>query len=374
MLLYFIIILMVCWGVYRYDVHCQETDRPAVYLGVVLISFILLFGFSANMGIDWISYFKDFSRYPSFSNLDISQMSIGGRMQPLWVCFMSFAKEYLCGFGGVMLVHAIFVNTVIFWYVYHHSNVRFLVILFYFISFEAFYFNIEILRESISISLFLLGLAFYYDDNRKIYYYLLAFIAFLFHSGAIVVFAFPYIFSLIEKFRGSRYFYVGLIVFGLVLANLDLFIQAASSSFLGGVQQQFSYYNSLEHNTNAAYAKLFDLSRLIILYVVYKRNGMRQSLFENCFLLYSILGIADLFSTGLYRFQNYLFIPYLIFALETIWNSLQNRRVSWGSLAFVVMSIVSFLYSYSYSFVFKGHKYYLYEIYVPYRSVFGELI
>ena len=110
--------------------------------------------------------------------------------QPFWYIFNAAIKSVYDDFTFFQFVHAIIVNTAIFYLIPKYTKKKFLGILVYFIFFYL-YFNTEILREVLAIVFFLFAYPLIFK-KKYIQYFLLCGCAYMFHAFAMFTFCLLY--------------------------------------------------------------------------------------------------------------------------------------------------------------------------------------
>ena len=195
-MLYSSIILLLLLLSYHYDV-CNNTRNRDFWFIFVLVVFVCVAGFRWRLGIDTPVYMERFYYLtPTISKLTFDDMT----ESPLFVLLNSIVFTMGGRFYIVQLIHAAFVNCLIFFYFKKHSKFLFTCILFYSIMCYT-NFNMEIMKASMGIAISL----FAYDyilENKWIKGYLLILLAILFHFQFLVLLIVPLLFSIKFDKRG----------------------------------------------------------------------------------------------------------------------------------------------------------------------------
>lgn len=187
-MIYFIVILICLACVVMYDSRRLVLGRDFFFYFLLLCA-ILVAGLRNGLGGDTIRYMEHFEAYPLLSEIN-SGTFFGVKFEPLWLLTNILLKSLSFDFYDFQIVHAIFVNSVVFLFFKRYSAFPFLTIFIYFIIFYL-YLNMEILREAVAIAFFLLS--FKYLRNRmwwKYSFYIL--VASLFHASALLLFCIPF--------------------------------------------------------------------------------------------------------------------------------------------------------------------------------------
>lgn len=214
-MIYLIVLFVLIILSVRYDIQGKTKYRDEWYLGMLAV-FILIAGLRWRIGTDTVGYlYKFYHVNPYLENFSFKNYPIG--KDPLYVLLNSIVKTLWGRFYVVQLIHASFVNILLFNYIKRHSQCIFTCIFFYAIYGYLGY-NTEIMRASMSIVVCL-----YANDfilNKKWFKgYLLYFVALLFHAQTIVMFFTPFLFFLKLNRKGLVTLCIAL-VFGFFVQGL----------------------------------------------------------------------------------------------------------------------------------------------------------
>lgn len=187
-MLYIFIIFLLLVLTYCYDYRGYDKGRNEWYL-VCLLILIFVGGLRYRLGTDTIvyedNYKYDFPSLSEYASYDFESTRYGRG----FILLAAIARSISGNFVVLQFLHAIFVNSVVFWFFKKYTQHRFFAILLYFI-FEYLYFTFEIMRESCAVSMFLIGWQ-YFLANKWGKYYICAIIAVLFHPSALILFVLP---------------------------------------------------------------------------------------------------------------------------------------------------------------------------------------
>ena len=184
-MIYLIIGLILTLSIFFFEKK-KNTDFFYWSLCVLLV---LLAGLRNFVGGDTIGYMLMWDSLPKF-NENFDFFSLTNLYQPFWYIINAFAKYIYDDFVTIQILLAIILNFSIFRLFDKYSNYRFSCVLIYYLMTYA-YFNFEILRESLSISILIISIPFLID-KKWTKYFLLSTIAFLFHTSAIILFFLPF--------------------------------------------------------------------------------------------------------------------------------------------------------------------------------------
>ena len=190
-MIYFIVFILLLILSIRYDINGKVKGRNQWYIAMLFI-FILIAGLRWRLGVDTPEYINSyFYATEPLDRFSLSKLSFGGK--PLWQLVNSFVK--MCGghFYVVQLIHATFVNTLLFIYFKRHSLYIFTCLFFYFIHGYT-NMNMEEMKASMSIVVFLFANDFLLE-GKKIKAGVLYLVAILFHSQAVILLITPFLMS-----------------------------------------------------------------------------------------------------------------------------------------------------------------------------------
>lgn len=282
-----------------------------------------------RVGGDTQAYYEFF--YKDYINLSLNDFfSIkwsNELYQPLWILLNLVSKSIYNDFTVVQIIHALFVNAVIFWFIWKNTKTPFRVIIFYFL-FDYLYFNTEIMRESIAVCIFLLSYSFL-KERKYIKYFIMSSIAFGFHTSAIILFPFPLIYGVLnKKINLKLLMIICVIVFILAFTPIvsDL-VQAVG--LLGMEKRYYSYTTYYQYNLNAYIKLAIEAFVMFILILIVNSNYNNKDLYKDRFalnmcLLFSLFAICLPISV---RFLNYFKIQLAILMVENIFYIIKNKFI-----------------------------------------------
>ena len=344
-------------------------DRINYYF--LLVLFILIAGLRFRVGGDSLGYMDDYASLPTLSELTDFDFK-DALYDPMWYIFNALIKSIYDNFIFFQIVEAIIVNTIIFWTIKKYCKYKYWAILFYFILYFL-YFNMEILRESLSVCVFLLSIP-YLLKKKWILYYLFAFIAFEFHSSAIVLFFIPFM------FRKLKFKYYVLIIALLFILTFYITPFMFFSTFYVSERiynKAFSYTN-IDINIYGLIMQFIAILPVIGFQRIRKLKKMERHTFEYLMTAYIVIGLLSLVITGFYRFLNYLSIFSLIYMVDTFMRIYKQKTHYFKTLLFV-NSFVLLIFFYQGFLMFGDTSIYqpytrFYNRYIPYYSIFNEKV
>lgn len=174
---------------FRYDINGKTKGRAQWYMAMLVI-FILVAGLRWRIGTDTIAYLKYFyHEYPAIEDFSFEKYPV--IKSPFYVLMNSLVISLGGKFFIVQLLHATFVNGLIFKYIKRHNPYLFTCLFFYAII-KYLSYNTEIMRGSMSIVICLFAND-YFLEKKWIKGYLLLLLAFMFHAQTIVLFLMPFL-------------------------------------------------------------------------------------------------------------------------------------------------------------------------------------
>lgn len=367
MIPYLIPIIISIFGIAFYDVRGHTSNRKMLYW-CVCIYLIFLFGLRYQIGWDTRNYSDLYNFFPSFRDHYIVIDKTFDVMQPGFKLLWLLTRTVTTEFWFFQLVQCTFVNIVVMWFLQKHTDKIYTVLLFYLLCFS-WYYCTEIMRESISISIFLLS----YNSLVKrhwIKYYIGVFFAIMFHISAVLLIFVPIL--VIYPISINRKFFIisGLcvIVFLILHSNLISIISSLSGNAFA--------YKLLHYTTQYAKGDLtinwmiFRILTYVILplitVLIYKYYFKEKIPYESFIAAMIIIGVGIiLFQEICVRLTNY----FRIFAMLSI-SILASRGIMLYSkkklVSYVIMIMFLLLYIYDPVRLSIEHPE---EGYAPYHSI-----
>ena len=187
-MLYLVIAIYLASLATYYDFGGRVATLRSVHRWLVLLVFVLLSGLRYRLAPDNVAYMSQFNTdVVPLGDLTFEHLA-DARYQPLWVLLNSFCKT-LGSFTLLQIATALIFNGCVFHF-FRKATTRFFtaVLLFYLTCF--FYFNMEIVRESLAVGAFLVAICRYNDRKVGAFFAWLV-VAVLFHKFAALLFITP---------------------------------------------------------------------------------------------------------------------------------------------------------------------------------------
>lgn len=362
MIIYILILLALL-----FSKTIEKKESKGIIQYILLWSIlIIIVGLQYRMGGDNLSYEDDFKMMASLKRLSSDDFSIGSRFQPLWLVFVGLVKNISDSYTFYHFIHAIFLNSIFATLFFKQTKNKFTATLLFFVSFEFFFFNIELQRESLAVATFCLA---YYQliKEKYINYYILAVIAFLFHASATFLFFIPPVYCLYKN-GYIKLLFVILLVVGIGLTAIKEFMMDLGFSVIDNLNNQVSYYSEQEVNrTNAFVLAIFTCIPFLIFIKLKQFDTSKTDFFYFCTILYCVFTISNVFDTISFRFCNYM-LPFVLIYMATIIGNTPKKQKKYLYVAFVFLTIL-YVYKYTLPAPFIRPDAKMYEMYIPYRSV-----
>lgn len=371
MIYLFVLILLLLLS-FRYDINGKIKGRDEWYL-VVLVFFVLIAGLRYRLGNDtprYIYYF--YHQYPTLDKLSIEEYAFES---PLYVLLNSFVRSFDGRFYVVQLIQSLFVNVLIFSYFRKHTKYIFTCVFFYAVTSSYFSYNMEAMRASMGIVIFLY--ANDYIFNKKwIKGYCLYSLAVFFHPQMIVAMFFPLLYFLrINKF--SVIFIIAAYFFGFyiqsVLGNYLMIFDEDSelgNRALGYVESE--KYGTYQGNLNSKIVHIFPnviYGLACLMYLKIKKIEVVNKL--QPFVILSIAFLEMQMNMHImYRFVQFFSVYLHILYAETLVNIAKDTKRLNKCLAYVRAFVIfsPFLFAVLYNRYLASYRNF------PYSSVIDRKI
>lgn len=373
-MIYLLILFTILFFLYLTEVKGKRAwTLPGCY--IVWLLFVFVAGLRYRVGGDSLYYQDIYPSLPSFGELKNYGLYENG-YGPLWYLFCAATKAIDTRFFVMQIVHALIINTAMIYFFNKYSRHLFACLLVYYV-FYYLYFNMEILRESLAIAVFLFNMKNLI--NRKWGRYMLGSLVSLgFHLSAIVLFFLPILMKMLQK----KHIKLALTILIASIAGLLFILQnmADDLEFLPLIllTKMHSYGTREVNNINGIINDLMPFFAYWLIYIIHGRliigqqAEQRTDLLFKAFLLFAFLGG---FNEGIFRFTNYLTPLAIAYSVDVVYTVAKEKRKQLNLL----VSCLAFLLL----FAHKSYYYYKdtsgladhtrrYELWYPYESVFTQ--
>ena len=376
-MLYLFIIAILLLLSYHYDFCGNEKNKKKWYIGI-LMALIFLSGLRYRLGIDTTRYIYGFyHETPFLWQLDWDFFAIVE--DPLFRLMNSIVWTLGGKFYIVQLIHAAFVNGLLFKYIWKHSPYIFTCVFFYFI-WKFFAFNMEEMRASMAVVICLFAND-YIIEKKWIKGIMLYAIGCFFHASTIlVIMMIPLLFFLKMNIKGLGFLLGAYIVGGILMSFLEDHIPMLefSETMSNKAEGYFSSDDLTEQLGNVFYfivniVPFLLYSTVSLLYVKHRKKDIQLLKLEQLLMIAILFLIIQMQIYMFYRFVNFYAIYIILFSSYFLINiARNNRRLSHGvsyfrSLTVASILIFAIIYPYFREVTF-GRRYY------PYSSVIGKSV
>ena len=375
-MLYLLIIIYLMVLIYFFDCNKIKSRYRNVHYNILLIVFVLVSGLRYRMAPDSVAYMDNFKNLiVPLSELNVKTFT-ESRYQPFWILINSFCKS----FGSYVLLQIIcayILNFCVFHFFKKTTTKVFTCILFYFLV-DYFYFNMEIVRESLAIGVFLLAMI-EYNKKKILNTYLLILVAFLFHHFAAILFIIPLFLTNKISLKLKLIFLSSIILFLFSLGSPLALIEPYLGSFS---TLDVSVYDLADFNISLfgyIYTAIKIIPIIAVILIYRKRdipdiNFEKKTLYILSFLYIFIMIIRITTIPFIERFSNY-FIFFVILLLAGAIFDIVNKYIikSFRFFSILTVSTLCFLFQiFPYLEINPMFGVPLYKRYYPYYSVISE--
>lgn len=369
-MIYLLILIGLLLASFLYDFGNLKIGRNFVFY-VFLIVLICLSGFRYRVGGDTYFYILRHTYIPTLSEIGGFEFGVT-KLQPLWILLSACAKSITEDFYMVQIFHAIIVNSVIFGFIKTNTKYSFTGILFYYTCYYP-YFNFEILRESLAISIFLLSINFLLRKKWIVYYFLCV-VAFLFHFSGVILFFIPIMVQV--KFR----IILPIIIFLIGLGFNTIFSGLVNSinvvSGLIASMQQYSEYTPTLFGILSI--MLFYISYPMFIYITSNKKLKINSRLYPLLNSYILIGAFTSFFFIFFRFLNYLTPVLLLFVTEIVHAVFKRKEFKLYRVFMAYFVVIVFSSMHVNRYFSDTSKYVAntkwYSHWYPYYSIFDKKV
>lgn len=374
-IVYLIFLLLAGYCSWKYDGIEEHDSHKAHRYWLLCIMLICISGFSYGVGGDKFVYMEAFENIPNQIDSLFEYVYLKVLMynhMPLWTLLIVFVKRFFDSFYVLQFIQSAFINLVYCYIAYKYTHKIFLFLLVYFLAGTFFIFNMEIMRESISIAFCLLAIESFLN-GQKIRFALFVIMGMLFHISAAIVLCFPFC-----RIRTTRRLL--LMAFGtsfLTWALSDFLLSNIASLAIGGIGmivQKILYY-SFQASTIFGFLRsaiTFIIFPFFVMYynIKWETDEKLRERKEKVIAFYMFLSMCACAFAGFTRLRNYAEIYQLIFLADFVYMWLKTKE------RFVIRTVclvgIIFLTSLNFFLYYPINKAYFYERYIPYTCILNE--
>ena len=380
-MIYLLVFILLLIPVVKYDWMAKTGgENKWYYLNLVVL--ILLAGLRYRLGGDTLMYMLMYNEWPSIDELKYFDFE-EAQYNPLWYIYASISKSLSDEFWILQIIQSVIVNSVFFWFFRKYSpQYYFSAILLYYIVYFC-YFNMEIMREALCISILLLITKFLIE-RKWLFYYLGCFVAICFHFSAVIMLLFPLCILLFRK--TSFVLQVAILVTVLVLTTIInipvLILQLLSVN--EAITVLAEKYLDDQRSLMGMFFQL--MQYLPLLGIMFVRNRYKE-IYTHLFVDFSfIIAFAvvpyalSMSYEGFSRLINY-FVPYiLVYMVHGVYYFISKLKLKNHQLSFMLVFASLFLLFFNYSYYYLKDTSKVYPNtrfgirYYPYYSILDPVI
>lgn len=357
---FYIIPAILCiFGFLQYDCNISH-HRKSTWLWIIIYLYlVLLMGLRFEVGGDTLSYMGWFPWAKDTENWKlIDPMS---PYEPGFTLIAAFVKTFGGEFYHLQLIHAIILNTGVFYFISKNTKYRFAGLLMAFLTYYV-YFSTEILRESIAILIFILNYQAFVKRQWRKYYLGLIFCIFFHLSSSFLIFL-----PLVRNLRFNKAFILvtmGFITLCIMLRPIFEIIDRVIP-VLGDKAVSYGKHGNVGYLWAGLRVLQFTIIPFVVLWCSIYQFKIKPK-YEEAYLYLILLGIGVIFVPIIFqRFTNY-FYPLLSLSLADVLSlELLSKRYKKRVLSFALSVCITL--SYGYYFVYLD----FYQMWIPYYSIFN---
>lgn len=359
MIVYIIPLIYCLICILLFDCH-RKTQGRGVFYNILLIYLILLAGFSYRVGSDSGGYMEGFKDIPDIFELSTNSFEILS-YQPFYLIFCSLCKTVVSDIWFMHLCQSWVVCLVIFHFIRKRTQYIFTGALLFMTCIYT-YFCYEIYKESLAVSMLLLGYP-YLEKKKYTKYYIFAFFALMFHYSGVVAFFIPFV----QKIRFNKKFFVWFFVVILVMELLSIY--APRVFFNETVFEKYQYYLYVatdRYNQNWFIDSFLRNVCVPLIAGVWLKHNYERLSYEWSYCVYVLLGVGTLeYALIFERPINYV-LPFVVLSLTELAGQSYYKKNLIGKVGTFVVCLVFWL-------ACRGLFYSRYEAWrlmIPYESIF----
>lgn len=353
----------------------QWKHEKKIFERLILLFMIMVVGLRYHIGSDTVVYEWNFNTsYTPYFNVFIHTWT--DYIQPLWIFVMSFCKTYIESFVAIQFFHAIIYHYLVYRFIRVNTQRTFTALL---LAFSLVWFanSFEVLRESITASIYLNALLFL-KKKKFLPYILLGVIAMGFHTFSFVIFAITPLFVRLNYKSLITLFIV--VFFGVRFIDPTLInnVLILVSNMTGdAVRDKMALYIG-EKDTTVVSA--LGLIRTLVLdiflpLIVLKYSSNKDVFYKKLVLLWMLFSCTNSIIPILYRMNNYLTIVYIVLLVNVLYNrSIKNIKLHYLAAFLTICLFIMGLWDvYRPSPIIETRANIHYDCrYFPYKTIFED--
>lgn len=377
----------------RYDESIGQTYLGEYHKNKKLFNFIFLWLVALSalqycVGYDIPIYMDS---YKSSSHANLSDIWGDARYRPGWLFLQYLCHKISDDFVALKIVQAVFLNFCVYKFLSRYSKYWYLTLFFY-ILYPYGQLNFGAMRQSFAVGFFLLSVPYLEAQGSKkgtfvalTKYYILVYLASLFHASAFVLFLLPLLKLFVFTSKN--------LAITIALVILGSFVLSQTSELRMILYSYIQTNDEIEQNArHYLTSDAYDISRnglalirafvpimfiYLCLYLNRKKHDKRSEVLRILLLAYLIMATLNLFIPIFYRLNDFFVFSYIVLIPIAIFDGdlfknpmrLQSPILKMAIFFVFILTPVNHLVAVHPSFGFPG-----YRIYYPYHSVFDPQI
>lgn len=378
---YLFILVLILYGIVKYDVTTCKEGKFELYI-IIFTILIFISGFSYRLGGDGLHYLNEYNTYLTNDGFGWEALNKYDNRLPGWVLLTKICRAITTEYWLFKLVHAVIINILIAKTIKRYTSYIFLGLLMYYVLLY-FDFNFQVLRQSLSVAIFLTSIP-YFEENKWGKYYIINIIALLFHDATIFCLIFPFV-----KFLGygkkALCFYLSIVLLFIIFSD-NILIMALTSYTLDDSTAKLDFYAKkieLDVSFNFFYNLL--LSLIIPYGFIYYFNKKRilDAIYPKQYMIivYGVIYTIGLFVPILYRFNFFFILFFYLFYIDIFRYIVESfsRKFRFGKLkinfatCFIILTFLFTAIKARFYFSPYGETAYpTWVQYYPYSSIFFQ--
>lgn len=314
------------------SIEKKQKKLSNILLGVAILIPTIIAGIRYNVGTDYFNYIAWFEQYIDH-NIYFSSKDLG------FVFFIKFIQIFTENYMWLFMVSALIINSLIFFFIKKNTREYNLGYTLYF-TLYSYYSSLNITRQWIAISIFLIALNFAFE-NKKMKSCLLILLASTFHKTAL--FLLPFVFIPNMKINKKNM----LIVFSTIIVVLLSFENVVMKISRYINLTQYLNYLKDQGTSGGGYAYLvFGLGTLIGMIILKKQYTRLIQKNSGHFWMVCILVVFSFFGPINFIFDRLTsyFVPILYVCIPNL-ICLTNDKRQQQFLNFFI-AVISYIYMY----------------------------
>jgi hypothetical protein len=327
----FLIFFLILIFIVEYKIRKQElhvTQNLQIIRWLTIGSILFFFGFRGFVGWDWVNYYPAFVKSPTLFSLNLKVFG-QTRFESGFVLYTVIIKTIWNNYQFFVFLNTLTDLLILYFVLKQFSRYSFSLSCLVFIAMGGFYLEVDLLRNSKSIMLFLLSLK-YLRDRKLGIYLLINIIGCLFHVTAVLFL--PLFFFLHKEI--SRKVLIIIIIVGFIIFLLQieyirplLFYMARilGEKFTALLNKylQIDLYSKAYGFTIGLLERIFTSLLLIKYYFVLIEKDRNNILFINAYILFFVLfmyfaeiRVIPARVGGLFSFSYWILYPAIFDAIQ----------------------------------------------------------